>query len=151
MPKVSALKKISKRLEVYIEVLQCKIEIYYFPGIFSPAFEAAIERKISNNLAHALSSIEEKGKKQGIDPVDVKPEVVDGEDNELIDAINAAKFNAMVHTLHGLLDKWDLSDDDDVHLPVTPEILVDLGYPVLSAIFEEIKEDMKPKKAKSSS
>lgn len=53
--------------------------------------------------------------------------------------------NILVETLCQVMITWDVMDEDDKMLPITPETLANAPGPLLLAISEAIGEDARPK------
>lgn len=139
MPKLSAIVKQTKSVEVDIPMFAVKLNILYYPGVFTPRYED----RISSGL---LETKDESTRLQKALDAENPQEVA-----EVLAQLKDKKQNYTVSMLDGLLADWDITDDDEIKLECNYENISDVPYPILNAIFEKIQGDMSPKAMNSGS
>jgi hypothetical protein len=66
------------------------------------------------------------------------------------DAVEGKDYDLASEAFRDVVEEWDITDDDDVPLPMDAETFQTIGLPALNAIWDEIRESATPKSRKRS-
>jgi hypothetical protein len=144
MPKLSAIKKISTELQSTIPALgDLKITFRYFPGQFTPEFE----EQLLTMFEQADSPLETLIEKE-VEAVEADTSLTVYQKEQKKKDIAKVK-NYTVSLLAGLVDVWDITDDDEIPLAVTEVNVATIPYVILKQLFKDITADMTPKETSS--
>lgn len=141
MPKLSAIKKITKGLDVVIGPLDdLPIKVRYYPAKYTPEFEDSLDRMFTSIDIQTIET-------------DIEA-MVDGEDLSEEDKVKKKSDvtilkNYVVNLMVELLDSWDITDDDDIPITINVDGVKGVGYVILKQIFRDISVDMSPKEKTS--